>query len=401
VTQIAGHYLGLGIPPVEVTPILLGFAARCRPPHDPDDVRRVVRDLAAKDAAREKAAPPAPGRAVIIPASTIVPETIEWLWPGRLAVGALTNVVGLPDQGKSLFFVDVAARLTTGSPMPPAARQPDPARAGRVLILTSEDAWASTMVPRLLKADADLSRIDFVRAITDADGHQSIVTLERDVEALRVALEAAPYRLLIIDGLAGYLGSAKTHVDADVRRVLTPFVAMLEATHVAGLSVMHPPKQIVNLSYFAGGSVAFTGLPRVVLGVASDPQDASPMPRRLVVKLKGNLYGTVPTLAYRVAARTPADVPWLEWLADPVTADVADVFDPGRETPDERHSRRDCEEWLRAFLATGTRPAREVEGAAKTAGFKPHTLRRARERACDAVYDGTRREWVWFLQGAR
>jgi hypothetical protein len=50
--QIAGHYLGLGIAPAEVEEIVLGVAARCRPPHDPADVRKVVRDFAAKDAAK-------------------------------------------------------------------------------------------------------------------------------------------------------------------------------------------------------------------------------------------------------------------------------------------------------------------------------------------------------------
>jgi putative DNA primase/helicase len=340
-------------------------------------------------------------QAIIVPASTITPETIEWLWPGRVAVGALTNVVGAPDQGKSLLYVDITARLTTGAAMPPAARRADPRVAADVLILTHEDALATTLVPRLLIAGADLSRVAFLQMIRDAEGRQSIVTLERDVEVLRAALAATPVRLLIIDGLAGYLGTAKTHVDADVRRVLTPFVAMLAATRVAGLSVMHPPKSVANLAYFAGGSVAFTGLPRVVLGVGQDPNDESPTPRRLVMKLKGNLYGHVPTLAYRIAAETPASVPWLEWAPEPVEADVADVFTPDRETSEERHTRRDCEAWLTAYLGATSKPAREVERAAQAAGFKPHTLRRARERTCDAVYDGKAREWLWFQRGAR
>lgn len=48
--QIAGHYLGIGWKPEEVEALLLGFAAQCTPPHDPEDIRRIVRDLAAKEA---------------------------------------------------------------------------------------------------------------------------------------------------------------------------------------------------------------------------------------------------------------------------------------------------------------------------------------------------------------
>ena len=222
-----------------------------------------------------------PGRsAVIIEASTIIPENVEWIWPGRLAVGTLTNCVGLPDQGKSLIFTDLTARITIGAPMPPAPRVSDPAHAARVLILTNEDALSYTMVPRLIKAGADLSRVDFVRMVKDADGHMSLVTLETDLDVLGSTLQTKAYRLIVVDGIAGYLGTAKTHNDADVRRVLTPFVALLEHTRVAGFSVMHPPKAVTNLAYFAGGSVAFTGVPRVALGVAPDPSDENPAPRR-------------------------------------------------------------------------------------------------------------------------
>ena len=39
---------------------------------------------------------------------------------------------------------------------------------GRVLILTSEDALSMAMVPRLLKAGADLTCIDFIQMVRDA-----------------------------------------------------------------------------------------------------------------------------------------------------------------------------------------------------------------------------------------
>ncbi len=48
--RIAGHYLGIGREPEEVEAVLLTFAARCTPAHDPADVRRVVADLAGKTA---------------------------------------------------------------------------------------------------------------------------------------------------------------------------------------------------------------------------------------------------------------------------------------------------------------------------------------------------------------
>jgi putative DNA primase/helicase len=342
---------------------------------------------------------PTNGRAaIIVPASTISPEVVEWLWPGRLAVGALTNTVGLPDQGKTLVYCDVTGRLTIGSPMPPEPRRPGYTTPQRVLILTLEDSLSHTIVPRLMKAGADLALVDFVQMVRNTDGELSLLTLAEDLDVLGAALDGQRYGLVVVDGIAGYLGDAKTHNDADVRRVLAPFAALLDRAKVAGLSVMHPPKAVSSLAYYAGGSVAFTAIPRVTLGVAPDPDDESASPRRLLVKLKGNLYGQVSTLAYRIGADGPAGVPWIEWERDPVNVNIADVLDPVKETPEDRSTRRSCEEWLRSYLADGPRPSADVDKAAADAGFKPRTLRRAREKITDSAKRTFAGPWMVMLR---
>jgi hypothetical protein len=394
-------------------------STRCRPPLPDREVKRLVdhaltqddtRKFKAKANGHATTAPPgettgesyAGSRsAVIIQASTITPETVTWLWPGRIAARALTNTVGLPDAGKSLLFVDLAARLTTGSPMPPEPHRPGTNDAGRVLILTLEDSLSHTLVPRLIRAGADLALVDFVQMVRDPDGGTSLLTLAEDLDVLGVALTAKPYALVIVDGITGYLGEAKTHNDGEVRRVLMPFAQLLDRCNVAGLSVMHPPKAISNLAYYASGSIAFTAIPRVTLGVATDPNDESTNPRRLLLKIKGNLYGPVPTLAYTIIADGPADVPRIAWSPDPVNVTVADVLDPLKENAEERTSRRNCTEWLRSHLADGPRHSKDVEDAAKAAGFTSATLRRAREAVVDTVktgQPGARQQWDWILR---
>jgi hypothetical protein len=45
---------------------------------------------------------PTRGRvAVVVTADEIVVEPVEWLWPGRLARGMLTNLVGIPTRRKA------------------------------------------------------------------------------------------------------------------------------------------------------------------------------------------------------------------------------------------------------------------------------------------------------------
>jgi hypothetical protein len=43
---------------------------------------------------------------------------VPWLWPGRIALGRVTLLVGDPGVGKSLVALDIAARVSTGRPWP-------------------------------------------------------------------------------------------------------------------------------------------------------------------------------------------------------------------------------------------------------------------------------------------
>src|SRR5262249_5814470 len=117
--------------------------------------------------------------------------------------------------------------------------------------------------------------------------------------------------------------------------------------------------------------------------------------------LKGNLYGRVPTLAYRIRAEHDAAVPWVEWEPEPVNVRLSEVFDPTHEASEVRSSRRQCEEWLREYMTEGPRRARDVEAAAKASGFSKDTLRRTREKVCDSVHTGQPgrdQGWEWILR---
>ena len=62
-------------------------------------------------------------------------KAIQWLWPGRYALGKLGLLVGLPDEGKGQVFCDMAARVTQGWDWPCGEGK---APEGNVILQTSQ-----------------------------------------------------------------------------------------------------------------------------------------------------------------------------------------------------------------------------------------------------------------------
>ena len=86
-----------------------------------------------------------PGLLICRCASEIEPEQVEWLWPGRIAIGKHTCIAGEPGTGKSQLATYIAAQISMGDPWPcdeGAAPQ------GSVLVLSAEDGERDTIVPR-------------------------------------------------------------------------------------------------------------------------------------------------------------------------------------------------------------------------------------------------------------
>ena len=133
--------------------------------HGQDEIQAIMSDAA--DEPRSKPAPskepgasmpsPAPRALLSQRASDVVPEQIEWLWPGRIAAGKLTLIGGKPGLGKSQVTIFIASTVTLGAQWP--CNEGCSPR-GSVVIFSAEDGLADTIVPRLMAAGADRTRIE-------------------------------------------------------------------------------------------------------------------------------------------------------------------------------------------------------------------------------------------------
>jgi hypothetical protein len=89
-------------------------------------------------------------------ASSISPETVNWLWPNRVPFGKLTMFAGHPGVGKGMATMYIAACASTGKDWQDYKNINTPMK---VAIVSSEDAAKDTLVPRLMAAQRRAKKI--------------------------------------------------------------------------------------------------------------------------------------------------------------------------------------------------------------------------------------------------
>ena len=185
---------------------------------------------------------------------------------------------GEPGTGKSQLTIAVVAAVTTGGEWPCGEGQ---APLGNVIILSAEDGAADTIIPRLLAAGADLSRVHVVSAVRNADGSRRALSLQHDLDLLEKKIaEMGDVALVVVDPVSSYLGKTDSHKNSEVRGVLEPLSEMAERTRIAILSVTHFSKagagNTTKALHRFIGSIAFTGAPRAAFAVIEDAEIRRP-----------------------------------------------------------------------------------------------------------------------------
>lgn len=332
----------------------------------------------------------------IVRAADVQPEKVSWLWSGYLAKGKITIADGNPGEGKSTVALDLAARISIGESMPDGSLLVGPAN---VVIMAAEDGIADTIIPRLIAAGADLSRVFLLLEILEETGPR-IPEFPRDLDKLHEMVSAYRAELVIIDPLMAYLGSnIDTHRDQEVRRALTPLKAMAETTGAAILAIRHCSKaQGVSTIHKGGGSVGIIAAARIGWLFAPDP-NSPPDIRRMVIAVTKSNIGPMPSaLLYHTEHDESGACSRLVW--DGASAFQADDLTSSPPDAEERSARQEAIEFLRDMLKDGPVPSNELIAQAAAAGISERTLRRAKDiLGVDAKRGhGPMPGWKWSLK---
>ncbi|WP_080726857.1 AAA family ATPase [Ralstonia solanacearum] len=349
---------------------------------------------AAFEAAQAK---PAGLRLLLTCAADVVPEAIVWLWPGWLPAGKISILAGSPGTGKTTLALAMAAIVTMGDMWPDGSRMKKP---GRVLIWSSEDDPADTLVPRLMAAGADLRRIHFAQAVADEHGELQPFDPARDMHLLSERLsEMGGADLLIVDPIVSAVSGGAHRVN-DVRRNLQDLVNVAAAHRCAVLGVSHFAKGTRGTSPAERviGSQAFVALARMVL-VAGKDEAAE---RRILARAKSNISpddGGVSYSIEQVEAGTGITASRIVW-GDLIEGTAREILGAVEQEDDqeERTERDEAVDFLRSLLEAGPTSVKAIKADSAGAGYAWRTIERAkRELGVEAHKAGMKEGWVWAL----
>jgi hypothetical protein len=329
----------------------------------------------------------------LVSLATIKPIATDWLWLQRIPRGAQTISTGWPGVGKSQQQCDIVAHTSTGTPWFDGS----PCPCGDTIMLTCEDSYARTVVPRLIAAGANLERVHALPIIRiDAQTKRAFLLTE-DLDELERHLSALPNAILVtIDPITGFLGTGKINSNSvtDIRGALAPLGDLAERRNIAIHTVTHPPKTTTSAMNAFIGSQAFIAASRMAhLTTEEMDEEGKPTGRFLMAMVRTSLGPKMPTLAYRLAQVTVGEdhrdgrpitgsyIVWEDGVVDiSASAALAAASGGARGSSDDRSAMAEAEQFLQDKLDNGPIPAKDGEEHARAIGIAHRTLMRARKK---------------------
>jgi hypothetical protein len=331
-------------------------------------------------------------------------------------------VLGAGDggNGKSSLTLHLAAKTSIAKPC--FGLKYDPPEASDTLLISCEDDFGDTVVPRLLAAGADLDRVHRVDGVQTKDGKPAPFNLAY-YQALENELRKRPaVKLVVIDPAGAYIGRAGVddHKDSDLRALLSPLAELAARGQVTVFLVKHLVKGATGRAvHKVSGSAGYVNSVRAAFVIAPDPEDQD---RKLFLPLKFNIATMPPGRAFRLEELAEFDKDAIvnrfdhleerdremlagqlfavEWEEGQVDADADDILCEAARQGRNTGKVQEAAEWLDGLLAKYAYPSREIMTKGAEEGFTKDNLYRAKKlrdgtiRASNKRFQG---EWLWGI----
>ena len=300
-------------------------------------------------------------------------ESIEWLFYPFIPYGKITIIQGDPGEGKTTLVLQIIASLTKGTSVL-EDKETEPIN---VIYQTAEDGLADTIKPRLLKANADCSR---VLVIDDRDIPLTMLDIR-----LEQAIAETKARLVVLDPIQGFLGTGvDMHRANEIRPVMKHISELAEKYKCAIILIGHMNKCSMGKSAYRGlGSIDFQAAARSVLIVGRIKDEPEV---RVVCQTKNSLAPEAKSIAFRLSEENG-----FEWIGEYDVA--ADDLLSGTAKGTKKQTAMD---FLETILAGGQMQQTAIMQLAEEKGISQKTLRNAKE-ALDIKSIRLNNQWYWKL----
>lgn len=344
----------------------------------------------------------------------IEPRSPEWIWPYHILRGSVNLWSGDPGRGKSMAAVEIAARCTTGQPMPfrPESEARKPCS---VLLCTAEDDSETMLVPRALAAGADRSKLFTPKMVVKVDENRVITKtplydLFRQFVTIETMCRMHPdIGLIVIDPVMSFLGDGDGNSSTDVRNLLTAMFYLAQATGVSFLLVTHQNKKTdLEAMFRVQGSIGWVGCARA--SFAFTELVKGNREGGLMGPIKINVCKPPEPIAYRILPVTvrdskgnPIETTKIDWVAEGKEAveEAKGMFGGGEgdgRTPGGKPKLMQAEEFLRTYLGVGAAEVQLVIRDAKQYGIGECAIRKAANGlGMVAIRQGPGRPGMWEL----
>lgn len=325
-------------------------------------------------------------------------EEVDWIWYPYVARQEVTILEGDPGLGKSYLSQMIAKAIVQGEQLPSPKAKKFPAVKGKVAYFDIENHPGSVTKKRLvLNGCTNLK--DYYQ-----DTEPFSVDDEDTLKRVHKAIERLKPTLVVFDTINIYIGGADTNKSSEVQQAFKHFVDIARRHNCAVIVLRHLTKSTKEKALYRGqGSIAFTGLARVVITCGLVPESVSDDPEmRVICVTKINI--TKPPKALLFAIRelpdtlNQTDRSKFEW-GDYVDLNTDEVVSPtrdGRSDEDKKVKEQDIKKFLEELLEGGPMRVDAILRAAEARAISRRNLYKVAEEM-GAIPHNKSRNTGWCL----
>lgn len=327
----------------------------------------------------------------LVPLSEIPGDGLGWLWGNRVPLGSLTAIFGARGAGKSFVALDMAARVSSGTPWPDDPLTPQ--TPGSVLLVAMEDPLGA-VVKRLRAAGADLGKINGIPA-ADPETYEHRTFRAKDIDKWdKIAAGIPDLRLVIVDSFALFLGVGYDRRTGELAKLLARLAEFASRHKVAVVLMNATDKVSAGQTWRYGENVipAIESRARAVWTVEDEPLVTE---HRFFLPGRINLTPGPDGLEFTINRETGR----IDWGEEPVPI----CADRGRPTARESSAVAQAARWLKDFLGPGPRPAELVFDRGDGLGHTRRALYAAKEKlgiVSEKATGAFKVAWTWKLRPA-